>query len=52
MKFALKDYKVINEFSSKIINLAGIAPKLLEINSKCFKCHLKSVLDEICVEGL
>ena len=42
----------INEFSSKIINLAGIAPKLLKINSKCFKCHLKSVLDEMCVEGL
>ena len=48
----LNFYDSINEFSSKIVNLAGIAPKLLKINSKCFKCHINSVLDEICVEGL
>ena len=52
MKCAAKDYMVINEFSSKIVNLAGNDPKLLKINSKCSKCHLKSVLDEMCGEGL
>ena len=43
---------MINRFSSKIVNLAGNAPKLLEINSECSKCHLKSVLEEIDGEGL
>ena len=38
--------------SPKIVNLAGNAPMLLKINSKCSKCHLKSDLDEIDSEGL
>ena len=39
----MKDFKVLNEFSSKFANLARNAPKVLKINSKCYKYHFETV---------
>ena len=46
MKKVVMDFQVINEFSSKIVNLARNAPKPMEINSKYSKYHSKSLSDE------
>ena len=42
----------VNEFSSKIVDLARNAPKMLKINPKCSKYHFKSLSEEIVDEGL
>ena len=44
--------KGLIEYSSKIVNLAGNAPKLLEINSKCSDDYFKSLSEEKGDEGL
>ena len=39
----MKDFKVLNEFLSKFANLARNAPKVLKMNSKCYKYHFETV---------
>ena len=43
---------MINEFSSKIVILAGNGPKMLKINSTWLKHHFESLSEEMDEKGL